>query len=47
MITRQQIVDGHRRDATVGAVDHDLCASRLRLDTEAASLWGVGKLEVL
>ena len=34
MITRQQIVDGHRRDATVGAVDHDLCASRLRLDTE-------------
>ena len=47
MIARQEVVDGDRSDAAIGAVDDDLGAGRLRLDAQAAGLRRVRKLEVL
>ena len=47
VVTGQQVGDGHRRDAAVGAVDEDLGAGRLRLDAQAAGLGRVRELEIL
>ena len=42
-----EIVDGHRSYAAISAVDDDLCACGLRIDTQAAGLGRVRELEIL